>query len=379
MIIKTYVADNVQEAFYKIKSEMGKDAIILQTKHIKKGGFLGLFSKKMVEVVAANDVSLPNSSTGKQLQRNVTAYAPPVPPKTDHESKNIEELKTEISEVKSMIKNLYEVGNNSTVPPPIEPEFKPFYDRMTSMEVDSDIINYIFKNVREKLDGRNDKELYNILKHELCVYFDKIEPIMINNQPSIIAFVGPTGVGKTTTIAKLAANFTLYQKKRVAMITADTFRVGAIEQLKLYGELLEIPVIVAYRPEDLKTIMKELDGYDILLMDTMGSSPNNRMQIKKMKNMIDVINPTEVHLVISATTKSSELSNILENYRDLNYNKILITKLDETMTYGIIANATKLSKCNLSYITVGQNVPDDIKIASGEYIAELILGERENE
>jgi len=374
MIIKTYVADNVQEAFYKVKSEMGKDAIILQTKYVKKGGFLGLFSKRMVEVVAANDINTTGSSAKKQM--SIPPYIPPI---KDQSGKNIEELKSEINEVKTLLKNLYEMKSNFSETSSVEPHFKPFYDKMTSMELHSEVIDEIFKNVSKRLNGNSDEKLvYNLVKEELCSYLNKIEPIETEKH-SVVAFVGPTGVGKTTTIAKLAANFTLYQKKKVAMITADTFRVGAIEQLKLYGELLEIPVVVAYRPEDLKNIMKELTDYDILLVDTMGSSPNNRMQIRKMKNILDTIEPTEIHLVLSATTKTGELDNILENYRELKYNKILITKLDETRTYGIIANALSLSKCCLSYITMGQNVPDDIKIASSENIAELILGESKYE
>ena len=307
----------------------------------------------------------------------MSPYIPPV--KKDLGEKNIEELKSEINEVKNMLKNLYEVQSNLPESNMVEPHFKPFYDKMSSMELHSQVIDEIFKNVSKKLNGNNDeKSVYNLIKEELCMYLNKIEPIKIDKH-SVVAFVGPTGVGKTTTIAKLAANFTLYKKKKVAMITADTFRVGAIEQLKLYGELLEIPVVVAYRSEDIKNIMKELADYDILLVDTMGSSPNNKMQIKKMKSIIDNIKPTETHLVLSATTKTAELNNILENYKELKYNKILITKLDETRTYGIIPNAVNFSKCCLSYITVGQNVPDDIKIASSENIAELILGERKYE
>ncbi len=191
---------------------------------------------------------------------------------------------------------------------------------------------------------------------------------------SIVAFVGPTGVGKTTTIAKLAAGFSLYRGKRVAMITADTFRVGAIEQLRLYGELLEIPVQTIYNTDDARRIMDELKDYDLILVDTTGTSPSNKMQIKKTKGLLDAISPTDVHMVISAATKDQDMDEILNSYKEMHYSKLLVTKLDETRTYGTILNAIKMTNCPLSYITSGQNVPDDIEIASSEKIAEMILG-----
>ena len=210
------------------------------------------------------------------------------------------------------------------------------------------------------------------------LFSDKTEPIELTNSKNIVAFVGPTGVGKTTTIAKLAAHFSLYKEKKVAMITADTFRVGAIEQLKLYGDLLEIPVLVIYRPEDIKNMLLDLSGFDLLLVDTMGFSPNNRMQIKKIKGLLDVIDPTDIHIVISAATKNQDMIQILNNYKELNYKKLIITKLDETKSYGMILNALKTTGCSLSYLTAGQNVPDDIEIASAEKIADMILEEGKN-
>jgi flagellar biosynthesis protein FlhF len=162
------------------------------------------------------------------------------------------------------------------------------------------------------------------------------------------------------------------------MITADTFRVGAIEQLKLYGDLLEIPVLVVYRPEDIKHILADLNDYDLLLVDTMGFSPNNRMQIKKIKGLLDFMNPHDIHVVISAATKNQDMVDILKNYKELQYKKIIITKLDETKSYGMVLNALNIAGCKLSYFTMGQNVPDDIEIASADKIADMILGESED-
>jgi len=220
---------------------------------------------------------------------------------------------------------------------------------------------------------------FTTIKNELISQIGKIEPIRLGEgQNAVMAFIGPTGVGKTTTIAKLAAKFTLYDDKRVALITADNFRVGAIEQLRTYGELLEIPVEVIHGNDGIGKAIDRVKDHDLVLIDTMGSSPNNKMQIKKIKSLLDEVNPTDIHLVISATTKSNDISGILENYKELNFNRLIVTKLDETRTYGTILNAIKMTEKNLSYFTVGQNVPDDIEVASAEKLADMILGESVN-
>jgi flagellar biosynthesis protein FlhF len=381
MRIRTYVADNVQEAFYKVKTDLGKDAVILQTKHIKKGGFLGFFAKKMVEVVAANDIN----PTFNLPKKPMLTTLPDIPLKSGKSMPltGMDDIRTDIEEVKTMLNKLYsEQKQQSSVSyVDIPKPFKIFYDRMHEMEVEPDIIHMIINNVKNtfsETDMDNKAKIYKALKKEIESFIDIIEPIELTKENNIVAFVGPTGVGKTTTIAKLAAHFSLYKNKKVAMITADTFRVGAIEQLRLYGDLLEIPVLVVNRPEDIKDILAELNHYDLLLVDTMGFNPNNRMQIKKIKGLLDFITPNDVHVVISAATKNKDMVDILNNYRELQYKKIIITKLDETKSYGTVLNALNIAGCKLSYFTMGQNVPDDIEIASADKIADMILGESED-
>lgn len=380
MKIKTYIADSVQEALYKVKSDLGKDAVILQTKHIKRGGFLGFFAKSMVEVVAGNDISLGPKPQKRPIKPILTTLPEPIPSATLAKSSgDYQSLRSDIDEVKDIVKKLYseqrrEVGSTDTKNMPSF--LKRYYDKMMEMEIYEEIINGVLSKVEETLsdDELDDNKLiYDTVKSELCTFINKVEPIKLNVDNNVVAFIGPTGVGKTTTIAKLAANFSLYKNKKVAMITADTFRVGAIEQLKMYGDLLEIPVMVVYNLEDVATVLRDLKSYDLILVDTMGFSPNNKLQIKKVKSLLDTIAPNDVHMVISAATKEHDMTQILSNYRELNYNKILITKIDETQSYGLILNALKIAQCNLSYITIGQDVPEDIEVPSAEKIATLIL------
>jgi flagellar biosynthesis protein FlhF len=379
MKIKTYVANNMQEALYKIKSDLGKDAIILQTKHIRKGGILGFFSRSMVEVVAANDLAVTQTPSKKAYTN--TRIHETVPPIQPTGSIEFQDIKNDLGEVKDMIKNLYSNHLQKSLVSEwgFSPVFERFYKKMMAMEINEELINSIFSKVSQALkpeELKDENVLFTTIKNELISQIGKIEPIHLSEDKNVIvAFIGPTGVGKTTTIAKLAAKFTLYHEKKVAMITADTFRVGAIEQLKTYGELLEIPVEVIYGNDDIKTALNRVKGYDLVLIDTMGSSPNNKMQIKKVKSLLDAVNPTDIYMVISATTKSRDIGDILNNYKELNFNKLIITKLDETRTYGTIMNAVKMTDSNLSYFTVGQNVPDDIEIASAEKLAGMILGE----
>ena len=381
MKIKTYVAENIQEAFYKVKSEMGKDAVILKTKYIKKGGFMGLFAKRMVEVVAANDIK---TNSELPLKQELPTFQPINAKSAESvEDAEIDDLKTDIKEVKKLLSELYldtkvrqskKNEIDSSMPLPL----KKYYDRLYEMEIDPDIIDMLINNVKNSIsdaDLNDSAILYETLKKEIVSFVNDTEPILLPNKNNIVAFVGPTGVGKTTTIAKLATHFSLYKNKKVALLTADTFRVGAIEQLQHYGDLLEIPVHVIHRQEDVKEILAELKDYDLLLVDTMGFNPNDRMKIKRLKGLLDALNPDDVYVVISAATKNRDLIDILNNYRELSYNKIIITKFDETKSYGVILNALKVGNCKLSYFTMGQNVPDDIELPSAGKIASMILGE----
>jgi len=379
--IKTYVAENIQEAFYKVKSEMGKDAVILKTKYIKKGGFMGLFAKRMVEVVAANDIK---TNSELPLKQELPTFQPINAKSAESvEDAEIDDLKTDIKEVKKLLSELYldtkvrqskKNEIDSSMPLPL----KKYYDRLYEMEIDPDIIDMLINNVKNSIsdaDLNDSAILYETLKKEIVSFVNDTEPILLPNKNNIVAFVGPTGVGKTTTIAKLATHFSLYKNKKVALLTADTFRVGAIEQLQHYGDLLEIPVHVIHRQEDVKEILAELKDYDLLLVDTMGFNPNDRMKIKRLKGLLEALNPDDVYVVISAATKNRDLIDILNNYRELSYNKIIITKFDETKSYGVILNALKVGNCKLSYFTMGQNVPDDIELPSAGKIASMILGE----
>lgn len=190
-----------------------------------------------------------------------------------------------------------------------------------------------------------------------------------------IVLVGPTGVGKTTTIAKLAGKFSLIDKKRVGLITIDTYRIGAVEQLKTYADIMNIPFKVIFTLNQIETALESMKDCDVILIDTTGRSSKNIMQISELRAFVEKIKTDNIHLVLSCTTKNKDIDSIVQGYSVLGYNNIIITKLDETSTYGSILNILYSAKKPLSFITTGQNVPEDIKNISASEISSLILGE----
>ena len=186
--------------------------------------------------------------------------------------------------------------------------------------------------------------------------------------------VGPTGVGKTTTIAKIAANFSLIDAKKVGLITVDTYRIAAVDQLKRYAEIIGIPLHVAFDPQELKEGIAKMKDRDLILIDTAGRSQNNFLQINELKNYLQDVD-AEIHLVISATTKSTDVDEIVRAFGQVSIDRVIITKLDETTSYGVILQTCQRTRAPLSFVTTGQGVPEDIEVATGEKLAQLILGD----
>ena len=187
-----------------------------------------------------------------------------------------------------------------------------------------------------------------------------------------VALIGPTGVGKTTTIAKIAAHFALVENKRVALITVDTYRVAAVEQLKIYSELIEIPLAVAYNLEDVLPIVAHYEDYDLLLIDTAGRSQKNIAQVGEIKSLLEAVN-CETHLVMSAQFKEQDMVEMVRRFSEARVDRLLFTKLDETDSYGTLLNVAEETGIPLSYLTTGQKVPEDIEIADGGKLAGLML------
>jgi flagellar biosynthesis protein FlhF len=192
----------------------------------------------------------------------------------------------------------------------------------------------------------------------------------------IVALVGPTGVGKTTTIAKLAANYRLRENRRVGLITVDTYRIAAVEQLRTYAEIIDLPMEVVSTPREMRTAVQKMRDFDLVLMDTAGRSPRDEVRIRELRAMLAEAEPHEVHLVLSAAASARSLAAAAEKFAPVGVTSVLITKLDETTALGNLLTLARQCRLPFSYLTDGQNVPDDIAVAESQALARLILDAR---
>lgn len=390
MKIRRYMAKNTQEAILKVKMDLGNDALILNTRKVRQKGLFGLFAKPLVEVLAAID----EYNAGRKEPEPVKIEEKSLPvldnPKNkinfDEKEDKITNLENKISSMEDILQKIFlQVQAKEKAPEqqqedktaPLSKVSQVFYGNLMRNEVEADIAKKIIESVTAKLGGNagvNDTAslLYSIISGLL----GKPETICLNppGKPTVVIFVGPTGVGKTTTLAKIAANYLLNQKKTVGMITADTYRIAAVEQLKTYAEILGIPVTVAYSPSDIMEAVGQHSDKDIILIDTAGRSHRSKAQFEELKALIAASGANEVYLVLSATTSIRNCREIIGNYDFLKDYKLIFTKTDEAPAQGVILNVRYLTGRKLSYITTGQSVPDDIETANIDKITKNLMG-----
>ncbi|MFG6368610.1 MAG: flagellar biosynthesis protein FlhF [Lachnospiraceae bacterium] len=258
---------------------------------------------------------------------------------------------------------------------------KLLYNKMMDNEINQkyakDIIEEIDKNC--KADVTLDFMLSEIYQRMILKLGKPYVMEENERKPKVIFFVGPTGVGKTTTIAKIASSFRVEHKKKVALLTADTYRIAAAEQLRTYANILEVPFRVVYTAKEIATSLEDFRECDYILVDTTGHSPNNEAQCESMSDLINSVDSNaakEVFLVLSASTKYGDLMKIADTYKEIADYKLIFTKLDETATLGNIYNLKLYTGATLSYVTCGQNVPDDIEYFNPQSTVKQLLGGR---
>lgn len=365
MKIKKYVAHTMKAAMQKIREELGKDAVILSSKEVKKGGFLGFFEKKQYEVIAAVEKQ-PIQRIRKEQRREV--------PKVTANFKETMEQAHILSELKEMKKLLASQTFESKTYPPL---YQSLYAYLEKQYIERSICEELVAHVLEQT--KNTPDLHKgILHKELQLYIantiqTKI-PSSIVTDKKIIQFVGPTGVGKTTTLAKIAAMFMMEHQKKIAFITTDTYRIAAIEQLKTYARILNVPVEVAYSMEDYQRALQKFDSYDAIFVDTAGRNFRDEKYVQQLKTMLSDHNERVIsYLVLSLTAKSEDVMDIFKQFQLFNVKDIIFTKMDETSTYGPMINLLWTENVRLAYMTDGQDVPEDVIIPSVEQISELIV------
>ena len=256
---------------------------------------------------------------------------------------------------------------------------KVLYETLIQNEVNEKYVNQVMDELEKvNWNGNSVDYILSNVYQKMILKFGQPHGIdLVGKKPKIIFFVGPTGVGKTTTLAKIASRLKVEQGKKVAFLTADTYRIAAAEQLRTYANILDTPLAIIYSPEELNQGIEQLENYDVILVDTAGFSHKNQNQkedIKQLIQSVDTRYDSEVYLVLSATTKYKDLMEIADVYKEISHYKIIFTKLDETTTYGNILNIKLYSEAEVSYITNGQNVPDDLEVFNSQKMVKRLLG-----
>lgn len=410
MIIKKFTAATETEAIMLAKEELGMDAIVMNIKKNIPKGIYRLFRKPTVEITAALDENIVYQQDRDEKQKKEPPKRNPNIIYDDDDAVELElsgnfdvqdkagsEKSTAIEQKLNRLQDMLEtqMAERSRTAEENREEggedkleedsniscIRLIYNQMIANEVDEAYANQVIGEIENKL--KKDAGVNNILMsmyQKIVLKLGQAKIIEVDEKKrKYIFFIGPTGVGKTTTIAKIASELKMNQKKRVMMLTADTYRIAAVEQLMTYANILEIPLKVVYSADEVKEAYEELEknnNSDIVLVDTAGRSHKSREQRDDVEQLIKAIpeEQREVYLVLSATTKYRDLQRITDIYSEIADFALIFTKLDETGSIGNILNIHMKTGAPLSYATFGQNVPDDISVIDPQSIAKQLLG-----
>ncbi len=255
------------------------------------------------------------------------------------------------------------------------------YTKLTDAEVNADEAESIVGEVRDEL-GPDELRDERIVRETALRRLERRLPTKVeapsgrgeSGRPSVIALIGPTGVGKTTTVAKLAATYKLRHAKRVGLITTDTYRIAAVEQLRTYAGIIGLPLKVAMTPADVAAAVESLSDCDVIVMDTAGRSQNDAKRLDELRSFLGAAKPDQTHMVLSTTVGRKVLERTVERFGALGPDRAVLTKLDEAESFGMILEAARLCGLPISYVTTGQEVPDDMEAARPERLARMVLG-----
>ncbi|MCK5508366.1 MAG: flagellar biosynthesis protein FlhF [Desulfobacterales bacterium] len=398
MQIKRFEAENMAEALKLVKQEFGSDAVILSAKSLdKKTGVFGYMRRPGVEVTAAKDTFYPetektssgkirkfeNSGNKKSLIGSFGKGRITLKNKPNDIFQNPDRELADLKQQMLSQNHDRELADlkQQMLSQDYDRELADLKQQMLSQDVEESIIRKLIEKVNRIAPQKKllkDNELKLCLIRVLKEMGITAGPIRIEpGKQKVIAFIGPTGVGKTTTIAKIAAIQAVKMKKQVALITLDNHRIGGIDQLKIYAKIIGIPIEVASTEKEFKECLKKLKDKDLVLIDTAGISKTSEYKFNELRIFLNKVRCAETCLLLSATTKDDDLIDILAKFKVFPVSSLLITKLDESTSYGNIFNQLIRSAIPVSYLTTGQRVPEDIENATLEKLVNLIINKHE--
>ncbi|MDP9173030.1 MAG: flagellar biosynthesis protein FlhF [Planctomycetota bacterium] len=416
MDLRTFQASTMSEALADVKSTMGPGAVILHTRTFFKHRWLGLRRQEVVEITAGRGLRVPdrNRDADRPSRDAVRAHrpasrqvvqvnaslatraiserplldrpcaAPSMPPGRQFietpaaQGAAMVGIAQDMTTLKAMVNDLVKQSRQKRCPE-VPQELFEHYNQLIQNQVAEELATEMIKTLHRSIRPEHMNQA-DFVREKLA---DQIERMLPSSGPivrtkavgpHVVALIGPTGVGKTTTIAKLAANLQLREKRRVGLITIDTYRIAAIDQLRKYAEIIGSPLRVVGTAEDLTAAIQSMADCDFVLIDTAGRSPKDTLKLNELKNFLVAANPDEVHLVLSTTASEECVELAINRFAEVRIDKIIFTKLDEAAHVGIVLNVIKKVNKTLSYVTTGQDVPDDIEVGKGRKLAQLILG-----
>jgi flagellar biosynthesis protein FlhF len=388
MKLKTFTGKTMAETLEQVKRQFGRSAVILSTRTVTKGGILGLGGSPYIEITAAKQLSdLPAPLRRGTLQTRLdhseraegaaTPVSLAVKPATGHPPDTV---LSELGALKTLVQDLVREtrrSQTSNLPGGLHET----YLKLVENAVAEEIARQIVDRIRGELSAdqlRDPQVVRAHLARQVESMLPTAGPIRLaqTGKPMMIALVGPTGVGKTTTVAKLAANFCLREKRKVGLITIDTYRIAAVEQLKTYAQIIDVPLEVAMSADQLEQAVARMADRDVIFIDTAGRSQRDHAKIKELAVFFEVVRPDEVHLVLAGTCGETVLLETIERFSGLGIDRVIFTKLDEAVGFGVMLACLQKAGARLSYVTTGQDVPDDIHVGEGKALAKLILGTR---
>jgi flagellar biosynthesis protein FlhF len=430
MQLQTFKAPTMAEALKQVKASMGSDAIILHTRTFQVRSWMGLRRREVVEITAGKGMNIgdrpgrgagngggargrdpgpvaratgragPGADRPALKLAGAGTYTPaavarppagaPGPRPVSSEpgrqlldtpaatSAAVIGLSQEISQLKAMVKDLVSATRRQRIPEVPEDLFD-YYLQLIQNEVAEEIATDIVKTLQKQVRPEKFNEIPYVndkIAEQIERFIPTAGPIHRTKKdgPHVVALIGPTGVGKTTTIAKLAANLKLREKKQVGLITLDTYRIAAVDQLKRYADIIGAPLRVVAGSDDLRDALASMSDLEYVLIDTAGRSPNDTLKLNELRSVLEAAHPDEVHLVLSTTASQECVELAVNRFGEVRVDRIIFTKVDEAAHLGMVLNVVRKVNKGLSYITTGQDVPDDIEVGRGKRLAQLILG-----
>ncbi|CAA7602952.1 Signal recognition particle, SRP54 subunit, GTPase domain protein [Acididesulfobacillus acetoxydans] len=427
MRVKRFTGENVAETVGKVKKDLGPEAIILQTRQYREGGFLGFFGKIKVEIMAAIEERsrplpgpvpeaytaesrrvptpaesrrAPTPAESRRAPTPAESQSAPAPAAAQHTPApaarperapedpgvgnahtDVSAVLTELRQTQTLVSDMSRQMESLRQMSSIWPQaLQGWAEGLRRRGIGEALTMRLLRRVQGQLPEEqwSDRSLvWSAIRENvsrLCNPTARIVPGM--RAPLVVALVGPTGVGKTTTIGKLAAGFSLVDKRRVALVTVDTYRVAAVEQLKTFAGIIGVPMDVAMTPTELRGTLNRYADKEIIFIDTAGRSPLHDAHMSELRAFLEQAKPDLTLLVLSATTQTVDQLQVFQRFKSF-ATHLVLTKLDETSRAGSLLNILEQTTLPTAYLTTGQNVPDDIEAADAGRLADYVLGEED--